>query len=400
MRQAVGKIEKKRSRLILVDESQRLFSVTLRDRGLICGALDDLLVAHDRHVPVLDLRLEELLAMLRRARDRVHVVRVRDAVVGVEPVVRGEELWQVPEVPLADASGGVALRLERLREGDLASGQAAGRVGEENSSSVAAHTVSNRQTAGHERGTTRGADAAGGVELCQLHAFCRHAIEVRRADSRVAETGEIAVAEVVGEDDDEFKPTELVTDATELPAFEALFFGTYVPLHGIEVIVDAADLLLQEKDINITVIGTGQLLPQIKQDAERRAVTNIDFIDRWVPTDELVAHIERAQVCLGIFGSTPKAARVIPYKVYDALAMRKPVVTRDSPAVRELLVNDESALLCAPEGKSLADALLRLRNESGLASKLACNGYERYRQHGSPAAVGRALVNSLKAAAA
>lgn len=208
------------------------------------------------------------------------------------------------------------------------------------------------------------------------------------------------VRSFVGEDDDEFKPTESVTGTTEMPAFEALFFGTYVPLHGIEVIVDAANLLAQEKDINITVIGTGQLLPQIKQDAENRSVTNIDFIDRWVPTDELVAHIERAQVCLGIFGSTPKAARVIPYKVYDALAMRKPVVTRDSPAVRELLVNDESALLCAPEGKSLADALLRLRNEPGLASKLACNGYERYREHGSPVAVGRALVNSLKAAAA
>jgi glycosyltransferase involved in cell wall biosynthesis len=208
------------------------------------------------------------------------------------------------------------------------------------------------------------------------------------------------VRSFVGEDDDEFRPCDLSAPEPALPGFDVLFFGTYVPLHGIDVIVDAAHLLSQEKDINITVIGTGQLFPQIRQDAERREVNNIVFIDRWMGTDELIAHIESAHACLGIFGSTPKAGRVIPYKVFDALAMHKPVITRDSPAVRELLVHDESALLCAPEGQSLASALLRLRDEPDLASRLADNGYQCYRQHGSPEAVGRTLVNSLEAVAA
>ena len=205
----------------------------------------------------------------------------------------------------------------------------------------------------------------------------------------------------VGEDDDEFRPSDKATAATSsLPAFEALFFGTYVPLHGIEVIVDAAGLLSGERDISFTVIGNGQLFPSIREDAARRDISNIDFIDRWVTTQELIAYIERAQVCLGIFGHTPKAARVIPYKVFDALAMRRPVITRDSPAVRELLVHGESALLCEPEAQSLAASLLQLRNEPALASRLAHNGYQCYRQHGSPDAVGRALVDSLEGVAA
>ena len=205
----------------------------------------------------------------------------------------------------------------------------------------------------------------------------------------------------VGEDDDQFNPAAgaAAAAASEL-TFEALFFGTYVPLHGIEVILDAAEQLLQEGNIHITVVGNGQLFPIIREDATRRGLANILFIDHWVATSELVEHIGRAHVCLGIFGRTDKAARVIPYKVFDALAMRKPVVTRDSPAVRELLVHGESALLCQPEGPSLARALLRLRDEPGLASRLAQNGYECYRQHGCPEAVGRAFVGSLQEVAA
>ena len=234
--------------------------------------------------------------------------------------------------------------------------------------------------------------AAADVVLVDTHAQRQHfatLFELPQDKFRVS---------LVGEDDDRFYPAAAI--ASPLAGFEALFFGTYVPLHGIEVILDAAEELRRETGISFTVIGNGQLFPQIRQDAAARQLTNIAFVDHWVTTAELVDYIGRARVCLGIFGRTDKAARVIPYKVFDALAMRKPVVTRDSPAVRELLVHGESALLCEPEGGSLARSLLRLRDDPDLASTLADNGYACYRQHGCPEAVGRALVGSLLEVAA
>ncbi len=56
----------------------------------------------------------------------------------------------------------------------------------------------------------------------------------------------------------------------------------------------------------------------------------------WVDYDTLHQHIADADVCLGIFGTSAKAANAIPNKAYQILAVGRPLVTRDSPAIREL----------------------------------------------------------------
>ncbi|MEE8186005.1 MAG: hypothetical protein V3T96_06395, partial [Thermodesulfobacteriota bacterium] len=92
--------------------------------------------------------------------------------------------------------------------------------------------------------------------------------------------------------------------------FNVLYFGTYIPLHGVEYIIKAAKRLEDEEDICFTLIGTGQLLEDTKRLASDLSCKYIEFIDRWVSSTELVSYISKSDVCLGIFGITEKTSRV------------------------------------------------------------------------------------------
>ena len=126
---------------------------------------------------------------------------------------------------------------------------------------------------------------------------------------------------------------------------------------------------------------------------------NVRFVETWLSAEQLADAMREADVCLGIFGTTPKAARVIPYKVFAALALGRPVITRDSPAIRELLVDEESALLCPPgDGQALAAALERLPTDAPLRERLGRNGHACYATTASGEAIGRDLVRQLEGA--
>ncbi len=102
---------------------------------------------------------------------------------------------------------------------------------------------------------------------------------------------------------------------------EVLFYGSFVPLQGAEVIVEAAKLT---PDIKWTLLGEGKGKASCIELAKGH--DNIHF-EPWVEYDKLPARIGEAKLLLGVFGYTPKAKRVIPNKVYQSLACGRPVVS-------------------------------------------------------------------------
>ena len=91
-------------------------------------------------------------------------------------------------------------------------------------------------------------------------------------------------------------------------------------------------------------------------------IHNISFIAP-VPYGELPVLMAQADVCLGIFGDSPKTDLVIPNKVYEAIAMGKAIITADTPAIRELLNDKENVLFCRKaDARDLADKIRLLKN--------------------------------------
>jgi len=106
-----------------------------------------------------------------------------------------------------------------------------------------------------------------------------------------------------------------------------------------------------------------------------------------------------AGCCLGIFGTTGKAQRVIPNKAFQAIACAAPLITADTTAARELLVDGESALLVPPgDASALAGAVRRLAADSDLRRRIAAAGRAAYEREASEAVLGlrwRAIVERL-----
>jgi glycosyltransferase involved in cell wall biosynthesis len=177
-----------------------------------------------------------------------------------------------------------------------------------------------------------------------------------------------------------------------------LFVGTFIPLHGVHTIVDAATRLDRRgTDIRFRLIGRGQEFAAVAERVRRERLARVELLDGWIDGDAYDRELAEADVCLGIFGGTDKAQRVIPSKVYDALAAGRPVITADTPAARELLTHGVDAWLCPPgDPDALAEAIDRVARDHALRARLADGARRTYEARCSPEAIGRDVVERLK----
>ncbi|MDP7069388.1 MAG: glycosyltransferase, partial [Candidatus Peribacteraceae bacterium] len=141
----------------------------------------------------------------------------------------------------------------------------------------------------------------------------------------------------VGTRDDIFH-TGPKEDRLEAGKFNVLFIGSYIPLQGIEHIIGAAKILEEQTDIHFTLIGNGQTYDEMTSIAFTLGLKNITFLD-FMPITELPHYLRSCDVSLGIFGTSDKADRVIPHKVYDAIGCGVPVITAQNRAIEERFTN-------------------------------------------------------------
>jgi glycosyltransferase involved in cell wall biosynthesis len=162
--------------------------------------------------------------------------------------------------------------------------------------------------------------------------------------------------------------------------FHALFVGKLIPLHGLETILAAARLA---PEVTFRIVGSGQLDRVL--DA---APANVERVP-WVEYERLRDELHRAGCALGIFGTSPKAQRVVPNKAYQALACAVPLVTADTPAARELLTDGRDALLVpAGDAEALAGAVRRLAENRELAARIGREGRATYERRASERVLG------------
>lgn len=149
------------------------------------------------------------------------------------------------------------------------------------------------------------------------------------------------------------------------------FFGLYTPLQGAPTI-GAALGLLRDAEIDVTMIGSGQdHAATVAAAAGNDRVTWHD----WLDSAKLPAIVAAHDVCLGIFGTGPKALRVVPNKVFQGAAAGCVVVTSDTVPQRAAL--DGVAVFVPPgDPNALATALRELAADRERVMKLRHATYD------------------------
>lgn len=159
-----------------------------------------------------------------------------------------------------------------------------------------------------------------------------------------------------GTDEAVFKPVTSATAANhQPPTFRVLYHGAYLPLHGTEVIVEAARMT-QGLPIQWDFLGWGAY--KAATEAKAAGLANVRFLDK-VPYEKVAEVICDHDVVLGVFGTTAKAARVIGNKVYECMACARPTINefctgyppgaKSCKAIKFIPPGDPAALVKAVE---------------------------------------------------
>jgi len=176
------------------------------------------------------------------------------------------------------------------------------------------------------------------------------------------------------------------------------YIGGFLPLHGVETAVEAAAILEARhgpRFARFTLIGDGMTAPRAERDMAAWGLRSVRRLPR-VPYADALAALSRADVALGIFGTTPKAGRVVPHKVYQSMALGVPTITRRSRAIAEFFREGEHLVLVpAGDAAALAKAVEELAGDPARGARIGDSGRASVKEQTSPERIGALLAEAI-----
>jgi glycosyltransferase involved in cell wall biosynthesis len=195
----------------------------------------------------------------------------------------------------------------------------------------------------------------------------------------------------VSANDDLFRPLPI----REPEIFTVQFHGNFIPLQGVRYILEAAKILRNEL-IDFRIIGDGQEYELASALVREHKLTRVQLLGH-VPNAEIPELLASAHISLGIFGDTEKTQHVIANKVYEAIATGRPVITADTPAMRELMpAAKEACLVPAADSRALAKEILHLKYNPDERIRFGEEGRRLFVDELLPEMVVSELIGALK----
>ncbi len=126
-----------------------------------------------------------------------------------------------------------------------------------------------------------------------------------------------------GADPSMFDPSNNGADFRRANHLEDKFVALYAGAHGmsndLNVVLDAAKLLMDEKKIQIVLLGDGKEKPALQARAAQMGLSNVSFVSS-VPKSEMPNALAAADACIAILKPLEEYKTTYPNKVFDYMA--------------------------------------------------------------------------------
>ena len=154
-----------------------------------------------------------------------------------------------------------------------------------------------------------------------------------------------------------------------------LYAGIIGLAQGLELIIEAADQLKSHQNLKFILVGSGPEKEKLQALVSLKQLSNVYFFDAVAKT-KMPAIIKACDVSIIPLRKLPLFLGAIPSKIFENLAMEKPIILAVDGEARELFVNQgKCALYSEPENiDELSKNMLLLANDSTLRNQLGISG--------------------------
>jgi glycosyltransferase involved in cell wall biosynthesis len=142
--------------------------------------------------------------------------------------------------------------------------------------------------------------------------------------------------------------------------FSVMFAGNIGTAQAVEVIVEAASLLKKYADIHFVVLGEGSRWEWMRQEAQRRALSNL-HLPGMFPIETMPGFMQKASALLVTLADREIFRATIPSKVQAYLAAGRPILACLNGEGANLVAEAGAGLtVSAEDGRALAETVLQL----------------------------------------
>ena len=163
--------------------------------------------------------------------------------------------------------------------------------------------------------------------------------------------------------------------------FIAAYVGTHGLAHGLGAMLDAAKILRNDPRIGFVMVGDGAERAALASRVRSENLTNVRIVGQ-LPKSEMPAVWAATDASLILLRRSEAFKKVLPSKMFEAMAMQCPIVLGVEGEARALLDDADVGIGMVPEDpRQLADAVLRLADDGERGARYGRNGLAYVREH-------------------